>query len=60
MSFSGWTDQALARIYHELEQWRDAADRKGMSTARGCISAALSSIDLADEYVAKFHREEEQ
>jgi hypothetical protein len=59
-SYSGWHNQTLARLYHELEQVRDDLSDGGTSTARGCISTALSSIELADEYVVKFNREEEQ
>jgi hypothetical protein len=59
-SHSGWHNRTLARLYHELEQVRADLSDGGMSTARGCISTALSSIELADEYVGKFNREEEQ
>jgi hypothetical protein len=43
-----------------LEAILEDFDRCGMSTARGCLSTALSSIDLADEYVAKFLLEQDQ
>lgn len=54
----GWADTRIATLYHEAERIADTlADG---STEKSLVLEAMSKLELADQYVEKRRREDQE